>query len=475
MAPVGAILALTLLALGGVDAKKKNKIAYSYYAGPDCNGHPIDGDLFDLTFKDKKGPSESECTSLTAGGIRLHKHWKNKYNDWVNKVYNGEWNCGVRLYQDHGCSREHLIADLSVPNDMESCHPLPANKFSSVQFWCGINSGPHGRAVKTQASLPVTTNSTAANRQAHPSMPASALNTTSHSHEYENYVPGNHKVPRDVHHLAADVESTNKMPPQPRADHNVIYTWKKHPWTGSDICFKCWTDHKNINSKFGCHSKPRLHGEVNCGPKPLPVPPTSTHLVTHTTTAEVVFTVTDQFHQKPSPVLENRSWHTPVALQHPYFSDKRICADAEWEERGESEEEVQIKHPKDLNKCRRKNMVNIDIGAPEKIVESAITETVWTTPTMMPQMYATTIGVPVVMTGQSVYQETQWVGSESTSTIQTTTVVTNPVAIPVATTTHFEYTVLSPAVVTVSTEIPWPPHPYWMEHDHPRGPPISHS
>lgn len=369
MAPISTVLAVALLAFGSVDAKRKDKVSYSRYYGTDCNGHPISGDISDLKLEDDR---KSHCQQISGSGIRFHKQKKDKHSKWINDVNSGKDTCVATLYSGYGCKPENFAVELSLPADFQKCTSLDSSGISSVQFRCNMNESYASYDVRQELNLPVTSYSIAADGKAHPSVYTTTFNATRHVYPPDTF-------PVDSPALNARAEPTRKASLEPRRKkyHNAKGVWMKHPWTGSDLCYKCYTKHENDFRKFDCRSG---HGDkynIDCGLKPAPVPPTSTHRVTHTTTIEFYRTVADQFYHLPTPVepLEKRSRHTPVVLKHPYLPDEEVCADAEFENEGDSYAEIRIQKVKKLEKCSGKNSININIGVPDKVLYSTVTET----------------------------------------------------------------------------------------------------
>ncbi|KAL1606478.1 Mitochondrial GTPase 1 [Paraconiothyrium brasiliense] len=398
MAPLAIILTVALLALGGVDAKRKDKVSYSRYLAGDCQGHPLSGDIDDL--KLKKG-LRSECKNIQGNGVRFHQHGKNKYSKWINDVNVGMKECFATLYQGYDCAPGKDIGTASLPGDFAKCNPIQAGA-GSIQFWCRPNLGYHGLEVPREVEMPVTSYSIGADGKAYPSVYTTVFNATHHVYRQPvDYVSEIDQVTK--------AEPTHKAALEPRKQHNTKGVWMKHPWTGSELCFKCWTKKELDYGKFDCRSG---HGDkyaIDCGPMPAPVSPTTTHTITYTRSLELYPTTTDQFSMTPtttdqvtttittttttdqvtittSPagVNEKRSPHKAVILHHPWLPGRMVCADAEWENSGKSKAEVRIQEIKVFEKCARKNPYNIDVGIPEYTYTSVATTTTRITQTTRP-------------------------------------------------------------------------------------------
>jgi hypothetical protein len=399
MAPLSNVLTVALLVLGGVDAKRKDKISFSQYSENDCNGHPLSGKLNDLQLIGRA----SECTPVGSQGVRIHKHKKNKYSKWIDDVNTGRDQCGATLFRGYGCARENILDNISLPADFNECNPLPKEAIS-IQFWCRKNSGYEGIAEAREVEMPVTSYSIAPDGKAHPSVYTTFFNATQYIYNpVEEFtgldqvtvtVPDVDEVTTTVDAVAqieqvkvtapkvnARAEPTHKAALEPRRKkHNVVGVWMKHPWTNADICFKCWTKKEWNYGKFDCRSGHFNKYYIDCGPKPAPVPPTSTVDITRTRTVEFWTTEAAQYSFPLLPTAstvqfsfphvataspEKRSPHMAVVLHSPWFPNDKICADAEWENAGKPKAEVRIQDTKAFHKCGR-NVMNIDIGIPEQ-------------------------------------------------------------------------------------------------------------
>jgi hypothetical protein len=385
MAPLSNVLAVALLVLGGVDARRKDKVSYSRYIADDCNNHPLSGKMDDLQLIGRA----SECTQISAQGIRFHKHRKNKYSKWIDDVNIGRDQCGATLYRGYGCDPEDVMGRVSLPAAFNECNRLPGGS-GSVQFWCSKNTGYEGIAGAREVELPVTSYSIAPDGNAHPSVYTTLFNATQYTYDtVEDFtaldrvtvtVTDVAEVTNIVHAVAqieqvtvttpkvnARAEPTHRAALEPRKKkHNVIGVWMKHPWTSADLCFKCWTKKEWNYGKFDCRSGNFNKYNIDCGPKPASVPATSIVDVTRTKTVEFWSTEAFQFSivTVPTASAEKRSRHKAVVLHNPWFPGSKVCADAEWENEGKAKAEVRIQHTKGFHECARKNPISIDIGIP---------------------------------------------------------------------------------------------------------------
>ncbi|KAL5379552.1 hypothetical protein DPSP01_008429 [Paraphaeosphaeria sporulosa] len=404
MATLSSVLTVALLALGGVDAKRKDKVSYSRYLARDCNGHPLSGDIDDLQLKG----GASGCKQIEGQGVRFHMHKKDKYNKWIDDVNRGLWECGATVYRGVDCVLEDIIDQVSLPQAFNECNPLHADA-GSISFWCRPNYGYQGIAQPREMELPVTSYSIDKYGKAHPSMYTTVINATQHIYnplpEFTGITPPVtvtatkileistkvNTVPQvettttvAVPKVNARAEPAPKVALEPRGkQYNVKGVWMRHPWGQSAICFKCWTRKEMDFGKFKCRSGNYDKYDVPCPPVPNTIAPTTTVDITHTRTVEFWRTEADHFSlaTQPSVAAEKRSPHKAVVFHNPYFPDLKVCADAEWENSGKPKAEVRLQKIKSFDKCAKKDPMYIDIGIPEQTrightyVTSSITHT----------------------------------------------------------------------------------------------------
>ncbi|KAF1970834.1 hypothetical protein BU23DRAFT_203709 [Bimuria novae-zelandiae CBS 107.79] len=346
MAPIGAVLAVALLALGGVEAKRQDKVSYSLHVGETCDGHPLSGGLSDLAL--------DECHSISAGGIRFHKHRKNKNGKWLDKANSGMIQCYGTLYNGFGCLPENHVRDIALPKDFEKCNSVHSVDDSSVRFSCLPNPEYNGYPTKKEVNLPVTSYSIAADGKAHPSVHTTLFNATQHVYQTDFDATENDTVIA----AAAHADFSDEASLEPRGKHNVKGKWMKHPWTGSLICYKCWTKHSDSYWNFRCHSGNGHKNDIDCGPKPTFLPPPGT-LTTVTLAKTITLYTTSTVHLPMEPhstaALEKRSEHIPVTFQNPWLPGEDVCADAEWEKQGKPNSEIRLQHPKPSEECYDSN------------------------------------------------------------------------------------------------------------------------
>jgi len=234
MSPIRVLVVAALLALGSVDAKK-HKLRVSKWVNDKCDNHPSGGKQLELK-KDK-------CHVLDGNSIKVQQHNKEKFSKWINS---GE-DCYVTVYDQYGCIGAGRNID--VPADFEKCTPVD-NHASSLKFWCTNNHGWEHRAFNTTAVVPRTSYSIDGEGHAHPSEYSTTMTTSG--------------VSLGAANMVARAESTANATIEERGkQYDIKGMWAKHPWTGSDICYKCWTTKHLHFGKVECRSGPRH--PIDCG------------------------------------------------------------------------------------------------------------------------------------------------------------------------------------------------------------------
>jgi hypothetical protein len=342
MLSIRVFLVATLLVLSGADAKK-HKVYVSKWANNHCDGHPLGGKQLEL--------KKDECQFFSGNSVRVQQHRKKKYNKWIN---NGN-DCYINVFDKPGCHSGGNVTHIPVPKDFENCTAL-SSEASSLMFWCDETHGWDIRAYNTTTVLPMTSYSIDKQGRAHPSEYTSTITTSATS--------------LGAYHLMARAEPTHNAALEERSkQYQIKSLWAKHPWTGSDICYKCWTKKPLNYGKIECRSGPRHY--IDCGVKPPHVSASSVRTITSTQTAEFYFTEISQF---PTPTYQElearRSRHIPVILENPYSPGYLMCADAEWEKEGNvNKQEIRLQKFKELHKCHDKNAVYLNFDKPMTTVE----------------------------------------------------------------------------------------------------------
>lgn len=172
----------------------------------------------------------------------------------------------------------------------------------------------------------------------------------------------------------------------------------KHPWTDTPVCYQCYTKKPGKYDWVKCRSDKKM--DHLC--PPLPVDSNGNPLTTSTTITATAITETSTVAATspgikwetttvtlaattalptPEGTLAARSWHKDVTFRLPWADNRRMCADAEWEKRGQGDKEeirLQEVHAEDGNDCNGAEVVVLDL--PDPIVET-ITTTVGATAT----------------------------------------------------------------------------------------------
>jgi len=176
-----------------------------------------------------------------------------------------------------------------------------------------------------------------------------------------------------------------------------------HPWSLSLICYDCYTYKTDDFTQFDCRSGP--NNPIDCGPRPLHGDDSTwTRLSmvtvfvaspTFTFTPVITSTVHTSSSSTPSPSsitvvipisgaevgdedIAKRSWHNRVKFEHPYKSGVQVCADAEWEKRGQPDAEIRLQEiGLDMSNCDG-NPDTVNLNVPED--EIVVSGTTITTP-----------------------------------------------------------------------------------------------
>jgi hypothetical protein len=189
--------------------------------------------------------------------------------------------------------------------------------------------------------------------------------------------------------------------------------WMWHPWADSLLCYDCWSKDSRGFGWVKCNAGPLV--DVDCGPKPIgpdgqPISTTTlpgatrtistagpgTYTFTDLTTASSVVTLLSQeftststyvetvpphsgvsyILPSPGPPLGPRdSWHKAVTFKNP-FDGQRMCADAEWDKRGQAKTEIRIQEVRYENKGKEcSNDLNLDAPGPAETTVGTTTTT----------------------------------------------------------------------------------------------------
>jgi hypothetical protein len=126
-----------------------------------------------------------------------------------------------------------------------------------------------------------------------------------------------------------------------------------HPWSKSLLCYQCYTYEKKSFNEFDCRSGPRNVG--HCGPRPPSINGEPIPVETKTPgpmESEVPAT---------GRLSKRWSWHKPVYFISPFVPGLVVCADAEWEKRGQPESEIRLQK---ISPCGMHIILGDNIGIP---------------------------------------------------------------------------------------------------------------
>lgn len=194
---------------------------------------------------------------------------------------------------------------------------------------------------------------------------------------------------------AAEPTDAHLEPRQVENNHRGL--WMFHPWSLSLICYDCYTYNTDDFTEFDCRSGP--NNPIDCGIMPAHGDDSTWTTVSLSTifvqspTLTVTPVVTSTVHTGSSSTssssssvsttivavpradtdagnedIEKRSWHTRVKFNHPYKVGVKVCADAEWEKRGQSGAEIRLqKIGTDMSKCIEDDGTK-DLNVPADVV-----------------------------------------------------------------------------------------------------------
>jgi len=146
------------------------------------------------------------------------------------------------------------------------------------------------------------------------------------------------------------------------------WVWMHHPWSSSLICYDCWTKEDRKYGWVKCKSGPHILSK--CGERPVDNDGqanstntvagttqltstivddtwTTTELATTTSTLSIITSeVVTTMNVTTTLALEARkNWEKRVTFTNPW-DHRRMCAVAEWENRGDAKGEVRIEKVK---------------------------------------------------------------------------------------------------------------------------------
>lgn len=365
------LLCGSLALLSTVTAKKEAIRIYVF----DTNGcfGPPDGPNYDV--------GREKCvnvgTAVSMKAMPLH-------NDWLGPVNRGEMACWAIPYKVANCPQGQELEPLPIPEKVDHCYtPLKVAKdtIGSVKFACsymathsttltdsqeftswdldtgGFRFKPHTSTTVRLISLTyvVRDEPTAAPRQA-----------------WEGDITIDDTNPLYIPIVARQEEAVKALTTD-KQDSDTKYVWMFHPWSREIMCYDCYTKGKKGDySRFECRSGP--HNVVDCGS--IPELDENNQPFTHTETVTLlsITTSTIDTTEPTFPVVApahrlmkraSGSWHTRVEFENPWIPGNIMCADAEWEKRGQPNSEIRLqKIGNDMKKCKKANAQSLDIPKP---------------------------------------------------------------------------------------------------------------
>ncbi|CAO2651557.1 Nn.00g041270.m01.CDS01 [Neocucurbitaria sp. VM-36] len=374
---VSFVLSALLTLLAVVHAKSKgDQIRLYAFTSDYCYGPPA-GSNVDI--------KRDECVDIHNGARSVKPMIDPKRSKWLDDVNKGATFCEMITYQTVGCLAGQELNSNPLPEKLHQCvHPgRPGEPISlfSVKFQCGGKPVSSTTPNTSTATLVVTSWAVGADEKP---TPYYETNTVTQTRLANRNVAG--QWPES---------SVDRLEPRD-TKRNSKGVWMLHPWARSIICYECYTKKDNDFSKIDCRSGP--NNAVDCGSSPVAIDgeqitlshtaiTTSTDPNTPTTTLYELTTSTldpNDFETVSFQPLEMRSsWHRRVTFDHPFLPGTKVCADAEWEKRGQPKAEVRLqKVGADLKKCNEANAQSIDVPSP-------VLETVWQSTTVTKFVQAT--------------------------------------------------------------------------------------
>ena len=384
-----------LLALLSVVHAKTDQIRVYAFTSDYCYGPPA-GSNMDI--------KRNKCKNVPNGARSIKPMLDSKRDGWVDDVNTGILFCEVITYSVQDCVEGAERNSVPVPEELEQClHPgEPGDSMAlfSVKFEC------KSEYVSTATPWFLVTLKTFANSTCNRRTTTKVITSWSTGND-DKLTP--HET-TTVHSLTSAFERNvvtespgpaahHLEPRNSKKHHNSEGKWMLHPWSLSLLCYECWTMKEDNFDDFRCHSGPK--NVVDCGPVPknldggeytstvpgtttdfLTLPKTLYDMTTVHTTQEMV-TVTETATATLEMLEERRSFHKRVTFDSPYKPGTRVCGEAEWQKRGQSNTQIEIsKVGRDMKKCDKAKAQSLDVPKP-------VVETEWYTTTT--PVYSATI------------------------------------------------------------------------------------
>ncbi|KAH3957081.1 hypothetical protein HBI23_132430 [Parastagonospora nodorum] len=342
-----------------VGAKSKgDQVRLYQWTSDKCNDMPKGGNI------DVK---RNECVNIEGRSFRPKIDTKRQ--KWLDEVNDGNLQCALVIFDQSNCpEQDQADSIMYLPHDIDECYTSPTTySVGSVKFLCAPATVNHNVTSTYTSTSTATSWSIGSDDQVTPVTHTSTLYSTSTISKVAS-------ASMDISARAAEV----------RKKENVVSVWMKHPWSGSTVCYECYTKKSNDLGWVKC--KARLNEAHMCGPRPDENPGDKPATTTTTATTSTTTTVT-QSTLRPGtqietttvkapgaqPSLQARSWHKKVAFRSPWQKDQRYCADAEWEKRGKPNTEIRLQKvhlAKSKDDCASNESIDLP-QAPEPILETA--------------------------------------------------------------------------------------------------------
>ncbi|KAJ4363530.1 Mitochondrial GTPase 1 [Neocucurbitaria cava] len=387
---ISFLLSALVALLAVVHAKSKgDQIRVYAFTSDWCYGPPA-GPNIDV--------KRDECKNIPDGVRSIKPMFDPKRSKWLDDVNAGGTYCEVVTYKSLNCQDGMEFNFNALPENLHAClhgvgAGLPISIFS-IRFRCGDKNAAPPSTTNT-ATLVSTSWTVGPDEVPTPHMSTTVVEQTQ----------------REVHNIARRSPEPSGHHIEPREEkRDSKGVWMFHPWARSLICYECYHKKEDDWHKVHCVSGP--NNPIDCGVRSVNIDGTQLTVTTTTTTTltdpstttlyelttstvglpeSTVTTITttisgDTSTVSPLPLVERRSWHRHVTFDHPYQPGTQLCADAEWEKRGQPGAEIKLqKVGEDMKKCLedpKTQSIDLPEPAQEILTESTtVTSTVLVTGT----------------------------------------------------------------------------------------------
>ncbi|ORX89202.1 hypothetical protein BCR34DRAFT_609269, partial [Clohesyomyces aquaticus] len=405
MAPIGLVVTLAMLALGG-DAKHHDKLRFDRWPTADCKGHVIE------KYEDVQ---LGKCRNhVDARSIRFRMGKKHN-SGWKKKVDQGKVHCFATYYTEPNCPEVHSTnvppfdsTRVRIPDSIAQCQQFEAEDdiIRSVKFTCGKDEPDYTARIATVTSAFTSWSIDAAGTpHAFPSgvvvnntivVPAPTTPTpplagpdgrrtttvwltqpVPSTTILSSTVPGTTTTEtalsmasqRPLKHAEREIDSHAEAKKRDSAPMGV---WLRNPWSGADSCWSCVLEN---GIEFECHTGP--YTNIYCPPLE---PTTSTIFAASTQTVaffdpnwtEVDHTDLNMLTTATAAAFKERANHLTVKLQHPFVPHLgSVCAKAKWHHHNSDKGDFELNGPEDCGD----EPTPIDIARPTYLATAKATFT----------------------------------------------------------------------------------------------------